>query len=68
VNVLVSESAKEMAGRIEALSADSEFRRAIEHNAREAALRYGWAEIAAAQSALYESLIAGRSPRAGSRA
>ncbi|MGA2711655.1 MAG: glycosyltransferase [Bryobacteraceae bacterium] len=54
--VIVAGSASEMAARIVALSADPATRKGIEARAREAALRYGWREIAARQSPLYGDL------------
>ena len=54
--VIVAGSANEMAARILALSADPATRRSIETNARKAALRFDWREIAARQSQLYNEL------------
>ena len=54
--VLVSASAGEMADTIVALAANPGERKRIEVQAREAALRYDWREIARKQSQLYESL------------
>lgn len=55
-DVLVTNSAAEMAARIIELSSDSETRRSIEARARETGLHYDWREIARAQAALYRSL------------
>jgi glycosyltransferase involved in cell wall biosynthesis len=51
--VVVGESAAEMAERILTLSSDPAARRVIETAARTAALRYDWREIALRQSQLY---------------
>jgi glycosyltransferase involved in cell wall biosynthesis len=51
--VIVTESASEMASRILALSADPRARKIIEAHAREAALRYDWREIGRRQSEFY---------------
>ncbi len=55
-DLVVVESPEAMADQIQQLSSDAQARRAIEANAREAALRYDWKEIARAQAELYESL------------
>jgi len=55
-DVIVTESATEMAAKILALSSEPEARKAIESRARETALRYDWREIARAQGRLYEAL------------
>jgi GT2 family glycosyltransferase/glycosyltransferase involved in cell wall biosynthesis len=55
-DVIVTDSATEMAERILGLSANSATRRTIESCARETALRYDWREIARAQLGLYETL------------
>lgn len=54
--MIVADSAAEMAERILALSSDSAARKRIEKAARAAALRYDWRTIAAAQLDLYETL------------
>ncbi len=51
--VIVTESAEEMAAQIQAVSSDPRARKVIEARAREAALRYDWREIARKQSELY---------------
>ena len=55
-DVVVVNSAPEMAQRIVALSASAEARKVIESRARETALRYDWREIARSQSGLYDTL------------
>jgi glycosyltransferase involved in cell wall biosynthesis len=57
-DVLVTDSAADMAAGILGLSADPEARRTIESHARETALRYDWREIAKKQAELYETLPA----------
>ena len=52
--VIVAVTASEMAAKILALSSDPGERKHIEANARAAALRYDWSEIAIKQSRLYE--------------
>ncbi|HWF06854.1 MAG TPA: glycosyltransferase [Bryobacteraceae bacterium] len=59
VDVVVTDSAGEMAERIEALAGDPAARKSLERNARETALRYDWREIAGRQSALYPTLSDG---------
>jgi glycosyltransferase involved in cell wall biosynthesis len=59
-DVIVTESAAEMAEKIIALSADPAARKSIESRARETALRYDWREIARAQASLYETLAESR--------
>jgi GT2 family glycosyltransferase/glycosyltransferase involved in cell wall biosynthesis len=59
-DVMVAESATDMAAKIVALSAGPGARRSIESSARETALRYDWREIARAQSKLYETLAEGK--------
>jgi len=59
--VLVTASAGEMAKTIVALVSTPDERRRIEGQAREAALRYDWREIARKQSRLYEELNPGPS-------
>jgi GT2 family glycosyltransferase/glycosyltransferase involved in cell wall biosynthesis len=54
--VIVTGSASEMAARILAISADPVARKNIEANARQAAFRYDWREIAVSQSQLYAEL------------
>jgi GT2 family glycosyltransferase/glycosyltransferase involved in cell wall biosynthesis len=54
-DVIVTDSAADMAAAILRLSADSEARRTIESRARETALRYDWREIARKQTDLYKS-------------
>jgi GT2 family glycosyltransferase/glycosyltransferase involved in cell wall biosynthesis len=55
-DVMVSTSAADMARQILELSSDPAARKAIEYNARQSALRYGWREIAEAQARLYDAL------------
>jgi glycosyltransferase involved in cell wall biosynthesis len=55
-DVIVTDSAIEMAAKILELSSHSEMRKNIESGARETALRYDWGEIARAQARLYGSL------------
>lgn len=55
-DVIVTNSAAEMAAQIGALSADPAARKSIEARARETALRYEWRKIARAQGKLYEEL------------
>jgi spore maturation protein CgeB len=55
-DVIVADSAAEMAEKILGLSAESEARKMIESCARETALRYHWSEIARTQARLYETL------------
>ena len=55
-DLIVVESPEAMAEEILRLSSDPDARRTIEANAREAALKYDWKEIARAQADLYESL------------
>jgi glycosyltransferase involved in cell wall biosynthesis len=55
-DLIVVESPEAMAKEILRLSADAEARTKIEAKAREAALKYGWEEIALAQAELYERL------------
>ena len=55
-DLIVVESPEAMAEEILRLSSDAEARRKIEANTREAALQYGWKEIAQRQTRLYESL------------
>ena len=55
-DVIVTDSAADMAARIEGLSEDKGARKSIEACARETALRYDWREIARAQGGLYETL------------
>jgi glycosyltransferase involved in cell wall biosynthesis len=62
-DVVVTDSALEMAGRIRSLCSNSVARNIIEQRARETALRYDWLAIARDQAALYEA-CAGRSPGA----
>lgn len=57
VDCVVAESGEEMVAKIGALSAHSEARKLIEVRARATALRYDWTAIAAAQNALYASLL-----------
>lgn len=56
-DVIVTETASEMANQILALSGDPAARKQIERNARETALRYDWREIGKSQSELYEALV-----------
>lgn len=58
--LIVAASAREMAEAIQMLSSDPRIRKDMEAHAREAALRYGWRDIASRQTELYESLAAGR--------
>lgn len=51
--VIVTETADQMAAQISALSSNTDARRKIEAEARNAALRYDWRQIAAEQSRLY---------------
>jgi glycosyltransferase involved in cell wall biosynthesis len=57
-DVIVTDSAADMAARIVGLSGDKEARKSIEAFARETALRYDWREIAKKQLGLYESFSA----------
>lgn len=52
-DVIVTDSATEMAVKIRTLSGDRTARQAIEQNARNTALGYDWSEIALRQSGLY---------------
>jgi glycosyltransferase involved in cell wall biosynthesis len=56
LDVVVADSAADMAAKIRMLSADPEARKSIEFRARKTALRYDWCEIARSQSRLYETL------------
>jgi glycosyltransferase involved in cell wall biosynthesis len=57
-DVIVTDSAEEMAGAIERLLDHPEERRALERHARETAERlYGWDAIAEKQAELYRSLL-----------
>jgi glycosyltransferase involved in cell wall biosynthesis len=55
-DVIVTDSAVEMAVRIQELCAEPALRRSIEVNARQAALQYDWGEIARSQARLYATL------------
>jgi GT2 family glycosyltransferase/glycosyltransferase involved in cell wall biosynthesis len=55
-DVIVTDSATDMAAKILALSADPEARKNFELHARETALRYDWRQIARAQDELYGAL------------
>jgi glycosyltransferase involved in cell wall biosynthesis len=57
-DVLVRDSAADMAAAIVGLCGDPEARRGVESHARETALRCDWREIARAQGGLYETLAA----------
>jgi GT2 family glycosyltransferase/glycosyltransferase involved in cell wall biosynthesis len=57
-DVIVTDSAADMAARIVGLSGDTGARKSIEAFARETALRYDWREIAKKQLGLYESFSA----------
>ena len=57
-DVIVANSADEMAARIQRLSADGAARKTIEEQARHTALSYDWRVIAQAQARLYEELAA----------
>jgi GT2 family glycosyltransferase/glycosyltransferase involved in cell wall biosynthesis len=57
-DVIVTDSAADMAARILGLSEDTGVRKAIESCARETALRYDWREIAKKQVGVYESFSA----------
>jgi glycosyltransferase involved in cell wall biosynthesis len=65
-DVMVADSAEEMAKKIRSLSADPGARHVIEEEARRTALGYDWQEIAKRQSAIYP--IAAQSPHADSPA
>jgi len=54
-DVIVTETAADMAARIVGLSDDTAARRTIEFHARETALRYDWRTIAKKQLKVYES-------------
>jgi GT2 family glycosyltransferase/glycosyltransferase involved in cell wall biosynthesis len=56
-DLVVTQSATEMAEEIIALSSEPVLRKSIEAGARTTAMRYGWREIAQAQVKLYEELI-----------
>jgi glycosyltransferase involved in cell wall biosynthesis len=56
-DVIVTDSAIEMAERIRSLSSDAAARKLIEARAHETALRYDWGAIARSQSKLYEALV-----------
>jgi GT2 family glycosyltransferase len=58
LDVIVTDSAADMAARIVGLSGDSDARRSIEFHARGTALRYDWREIAKKQLRVYESYSA----------
>jgi len=64
-DVVVTESAAEMAERIVALSSDGKAREAIESHARETAARYDWREIGRSQAELYETLANSRTGASG---
>jgi glycosyltransferase involved in cell wall biosynthesis len=55
--VVVAGSAIQMASEIVRLSSDAHARKVIEGQARQAALRYDWREIALKQSRLYDSFV-----------
>jgi glycosyltransferase involved in cell wall biosynthesis len=55
-DVIVTDTAMDMAARIRSLSSDPDVRKSIEARARETALRYDWREIALVQSHLYGTL------------
>jgi glycosyltransferase involved in cell wall biosynthesis len=57
IDVIVTDSAAEMAHQIERLSNDAAARKAIETAARETALLYDWQEIARRQVALYSHVV-----------
>jgi GT2 family glycosyltransferase/glycosyltransferase involved in cell wall biosynthesis len=56
-DVVVTQSATEMAEKIIALSSEPALRKSIEAGARTTAMRYGWREITQAQLKLYGELI-----------
>jgi glycosyltransferase involved in cell wall biosynthesis len=55
-DVIVTDSAADMAAGIVGLSGDREARRRIEFHARETALRYDWLEISSVQAGLYQTM------------
>ncbi len=66
-DVMVTDSAVDMAAKIVGLSGDAGARKSIESCARETALRYDWREIARSQAALYETLAREQRAASGGR-
>jgi GT2 family glycosyltransferase/glycosyltransferase involved in cell wall biosynthesis len=60
LDVIVTDSAADMAAKILGFSGDPDARSSIESHARETALRYDWRQIARVQARLYETLAENR--------